>query len=215
MKLYYSRGACSLAIRIAIHEFGLSCEFESVDLKNKKTETGADYFTINPKGSVPALQLNSDTLLTEGAVILQYLADIHPERPMLPEVGDLSRYRVLEWLNFVATDLHKGCSPFFNPHIPEELQEKIFRPTLKKSLKFLSQHLDKEHFLGKTLSIADCYLFVVLSWMPKIGMDLSEYPSIEGYIEKLKERKSFQQALKEEGLAGSDNTNQGGACSIR
>jgi glutathione S-transferase len=215
MKLYYSKGSCSLAIRIAIHELGLSCEFESVDLKAKKTEKGHDFWAINSKGSVPTLQINSDTVLTEGAVILQYLADIHPETPLLPKVGELSRYRVLEWLNFIATDLHKGCSPFFNPNMPEEIKEKIFKPSLKKSLKFLAQHLDKKHFLNdETFSIADCYLFVILSWMPHIGVDISEWPAIEQYVDHLKERKAFQQALKEEGLL-ENNANNGGACSIK
>ncbi len=214
MKLYYSKGACSLAIRIAIHELGLSCEFESVDLKAKKTEKGIDFLTINSKGSVPALKINDDAVLTEGAVILQYLADLHPEQPLLPKVGELKRYRVLEWLNFIATDLHKGCSPFFNPNMPEDAKEKIFKPNLKKSLKFLEDHLDSQYLSGETISIADCYLFVILSWMPKLGFDLSEWPAIEKYVAHLKERKAFQQALKEEGLADSENGNAGGACSI-
>jgi glutathione S-transferase len=214
MKLYYTNGACSLATRIAIHEMGLSCEFESVDLREKKTEKGNDFFAINSKGSVPALQLNADTVLTEGAVILQYLADSHPESHLLPKVGDLARYRTLEWLNFIATDLHKGCSPFFNPNMPEDIKEKIFKPNLKKALKFLDQHLAKQYYLSdKTLSIADCYLFVILTWIPHLGIPLSEYPSLELYFDRLNERKAFQQALKEEGLVASESAN-GGACGV-
>ena len=129
-------------------------------------------------------------------------------------MGELSRYHVLEWLNFIATDLHKGCSPFFNPNIPDEVKEEIFKPNLKKSLKFLAQNLDKKPYLNDTFSIADCYLFVILSWLPRIGLDLSEWPSVEQYVEKLKSRKAFQQSLQEEGLTNS-TTDGGAACSIK
>lgn len=218
MKLYYAKGACSLAVRIAIHELGLHCEFESVDLREKKTENGHDFLAINSKGSVPALQLSPGVVITEGAAILQYLADLHPELHLLPKVGDLTRYRALEWLNFIATDLHKGCTPFFNPNIPDDLKEKIFKPNLKKSLTFLAKHLDQQekqdYVNGPAFSIADCYLFVILSWMPHIGIALSEWPSIEYYFERLKKRSAFLQALREEGLATASE-NSGGACSIK
>src|SRR5690349_3300917 len=110
MKLYYSKGACSLAVRIALHELGIPCEFEAVDLKAKKTEKGADFFKINPKGAVPTLVLDDHTVLTENAVIQQYLADKQKAFEVLPPVNDMKRYRALEWLNFVSTELHKGCS---------------------------------------------------------------------------------------------------------
>ncbi len=216
MKLYYSKGACSLAIRIAIHELGLSCEFESVDLKAKKTEKGDDFFEINTKGSVPALKVNTDTLLTEGAVILQYLADTHVEPRLLPKVGELERYRVLEWLNFTATDLHKGCTPFFNPKMPEDIKENIFKPNLKKSLTTLEKHFAHNTYLAKAFSIADCYTFVVLSWMSHIGINLSDFSSVEQYFQRLSERKAFQHALKEEGLLDSEahHTDGAAACGI-
>lgn len=124
MKLYYSKGSCSLAIRILINELNLKVDFVAVNLKNKQTEQGQDFFKINIKGAVPSLQLEDGSILTENLVIQQYLADTHNGSALLPKVGEMQRYRVLEWSNFVTTELHKGCGPFFNPDMPADVKEK-------------------------------------------------------------------------------------------
>lgn len=214
MKLYYSKGACSLAIRILIHELGIKSEFESVNLGTKQTETGKDFLSITSKGSVPALLIDdSVTVLTEGVVIQQYLADTHNGQAFLPPVGDFNRYRVLEWMNFVATDLHKNCSPLFNSKIPADLKESIFKPNLKRSVDFLEKHLATNKYLnGDSVCIADFYCFVVLRWLSHFNMPLSKFPSIEQYFDRLNERKAFQAALKEEGLIESP---MAGACVVK
>lgn len=201
MKLYYSKGACSLAVRIIIHEIGLNCEFEAVDLKAKTTETGADFNQINPKGSVPTLQLDNDSILTENFVIQQYLADENKAINLLPSLGDFTRYRVLEWSNYISTELHKGCSPLFNPTIPQELKDSIFLPQLQKKLQYVNQHLsDKEFLIGKQLTLSDAYLFVILRWTDKLKNSLSDCPNLIRYKDNLRQRPAFQQSLQEEGL---------------
>ena len=202
MKLYYTKGTCSLAVRIVIHEMKLTCEFESVDLHTKKTETGKDFLKINPKGSVPALVLDDGTLLTENAVIQQYLADTHQARELLPLTGDLSRYRVLEWLNFIGTELHKGLGPLFNPQIPDPLKEEIFKPKLNKSFDFVNHHLEGSGYLtGKSYTLADSYLFVTLRWLEGFNIPLVKWSHLAAYFERIKEREAVFQALREEGLA--------------
>jgi len=136
MKLYYAKGACSLAPHIIIHELNIPCELLAVSLANKKTANGEDYLAINPKGAVPALALDNGELLTENAVIQQYLADTHQASHLLPEIGNFSRYRVLEWLNFAATDLHKSFSPLFNKSVPADIVDTIFKPLLCKKIRF-------------------------------------------------------------------------------
>jgi len=128
MKLYYSKGACSLAVRIVINEIGMDAVYESVDLKSKKTESGRDFKAINAKGSVPTLELDNGKILTENAVIQQYLADEAKVYELLPEVGDLKRYRVLEWLNYITTELHKGFGALFNPTMSQDLKDELFIP---------------------------------------------------------------------------------------
>lgn len=202
MKLYYSKGACSLAVRIALHEANIASEFESVDFKTKKTETGEDYLTINPKGSVPALRLDDNTILTENAAIQQYLADHAHASKLLPEVGNLKRYRVLEWLSFLNSDVHKSFGPLFNPDVPEDTKEKIFRPLLLKRFNVIEKHLEKNKFLmGNEYTLPDGYLLVVLRWLPAVKIDIKSLPNLARYMKEVMERKSVAQALKEEGLA--------------
>jgi glutathione S-transferase len=201
MKLYYKRGACSLTARIFAHELNLSCDYEAVDLQTKKTETGADFLVINFKGSVPALVLQNKEVLTENAVILQYLADMHNAIQYLPAIGDMKRYRVLEWLNFCSTDLHGGCGPFFNSKISTELQQEVFLPILKRKVAVAEKQLATHAYIaGEQFSLADIYLFVVFTWFPHIGLELGEWPHVAKYFDMLKNRKAIQQALKEEGL---------------
>lgn len=199
MKLYYSKGACSLAIRIIIHELGLNCEYEAVDLKSKKTEQGKDFLTINPKGSVPALETADKQILTENSVIQQYLADTHHATNLLPPASDFKRYRVLEWLNFVSTDLHKACTPLFYPVVPDETKERIFKPLLKHKLKFVNQEIGEQNYLiNNNFTLPDAYLFVVLTWMAKLGIQLEEFSQLNRYLNNLKQRTSIAAALQEE-----------------
>lgn len=201
MKLYYSPGACSLAVRITLHEIGIPCEFEAVNLQNKITASEKDYFKINPKGAVPALQLDNQQVLTENAVIQQYLADTHKAHSLLPSIENFERYLVLEWLNYISTDLHKGCGPLFNSALPEEIKASFFRPLLKNKLKFVDAHLEKNKFLFKDqFTIADSYLFVVLRWMNHLKVDISDLKNLLRYFNELKERAAVQKALKEENL---------------
>lgn len=200
MKLYYSKGACSLAIRITLNEIGAQFKSEAVNLKTKQTETAKNYLEINPKGAVPALELDNHEVLTENAMIHQYLADTLKAPNLLPAVGNLSRYRVLEWLNFISTDLHKTCSPLFNPNLPEAARD-IFTNLLLSKLKFTNQRLAKKTFLmGDEFTVADSYLFVILSWMPKLHVDLSQFSELTRYMDNLKQRPSVQKSLTEEGL---------------
>jgi len=202
MKLYYSKGACSLAVRIALHEIGISSEFEAVNLRTKQTETGEDFLKINPKGAVPTLLLDNQEVLTENAVIQQYLADHYQATKLLPPVGDLKRYRALEWLNFVTTELHKGCAPLFNPQLPAELKDSIFKPALKNKLNFVDQQLGhQKYLLGENFTLADGYLYVILFWLPNFKFELSEWGNLSRYFNELTARKAIQQALREEGLA--------------
>ncbi len=201
MKLYFSKGACSLAVRIILNELHIPCEYESVNLKTKETVNGADFFKINPKGAVPVLQLDDKTILTENVAIQQYLADSKKADALLPSMG-VQRYHVIEWLSFVATELHKGCAPFFHPGIPAQVKDDIFRPALINKLKFVDQQLAKTSYLtGDHFSVADAYLFVILSWLPATQIDIKQFPHVEKYFEMLKQRESVVKSLKEEGLA--------------
>lgn len=200
MKLYYSKGSCSLAIRILIHELQLKCEFESVDLKSKKTEHGEDYLQINPKGSVPALLLDNHELLTENVVIEQYLADTYKNPTLLPSVGDIQRYRTLEWLNFVSTELHKHFAPFFSSSIPDELKHSVYRLVLESKLTIANNHLKNNPFLMGHFSLPDAYLFVVLRWLPAAKLDINTWPHLARFAEDMKQRPAVEQSLKEEGL---------------
>lgn len=201
MKLYYSSSVCSLATRIIIHELGIHCEYESVNLKTKQTETGADFLKINPKGAVPVLQLNATEYLTENAIILQYLADRHNATELLPAVNDPNRYRTLEWLNFVSTDLHRYCSPLFWSKIPAEVKADLFSPVFNKKLSIVEQHLQKNRFLmGDQFTLPDSYLFVILIWMLKLKMDLALWPNLQRYFNEMLQQKSVVLAIEEENL---------------
>lgn len=201
MKLYYTSSVCSLAVRIVIHELGITCDYESVDLKTKQTEVGDDFLTINPKGAVPVLQLDNGDTLTENAVILQYLADTYHATELLPPVGTMKRYRILEWLNFVSTDLHRYCAPLFWSKIPDELKESFFRPIFNSKLLVVEKHLQEHYFLmGDQLTLADCYLFVILIWMAKLKMDMVQWPNLSRYFIKMTQKKSVQLSLTEEHL---------------
>ena len=201
MKLYYSKGACSLAPRIIINEIGIACEFETVDLTSKKTQSGQNFNTINPKGSVPTLVTNDNETLTENAVILQYLADINKAESLLPFIGNFKRYKVLEWLNYVTTELHKGFAPLFNPNMPQEIKDTIYIPQLKTKFAYLNKNLeDKTYLNGEQFTLPDAYLFVVLTWSFYFKIDLNEWPNVMRFLKDVQARKAVQQSLEEENL---------------
>ncbi|CAN5464300.1 glutathione transferase GstA [soil metagenome] len=201
MKLFYSKGACSLATHIIINEIGVACEYELVDLKSKKTADGKDYLLINPKGAVPALQLDTNEILTENAVIQQYLADTHKASTLLPPIHDFKRYRVLEWLNFISADIHKSFGPLFNSQVSTTDQENIFLPNLKKKFDFVDNHLKNNAYLvGDDFTLPDGYLFVMLTWLPKFKIELSTWQSLPRYFAALSNRPSIQHSLAEEGF---------------
>lgn len=199
MKLFYSTGSCSLSPHIALLEAGLKFDLEKVDLATKKTTSG-DFTKINPKGYVPALVLDNGDVLTEGAVIVQYIADQKPEAKLLPKAGTFERYRAQEWLNFISTEIHKGFSPLFNKDIPEA-SGKMIRENLAKRFEFLAQHFSKNSFLmGTQYTVADGYLFTVMSWSEHLKFDLTKWPTLMGFFERVKTRPATHAAMKSEGL---------------
>ena len=199
MKLYYSKGTCSLAPRIIINELNLACEFESVNLGSKKTQSGTDFLSINPKGSVPALELDNGSILTENIVIQQYLADTHQAHQLLPPLGNFMRYRVLEWLSFASSDLHKSFGPLFNQDVPPDLKDSIFKPLLFKRLNYLNTHLAHTKYLtGMNFTLPDSYVFVTLTWLHYFNISLTEWPHLKHYFENIEARPSVIKALKDE-----------------
>lgn len=200
MKLYYAPGACSQAVHILLHEAGIDHESESVDLRAKRTEGGADYWAINPKGAVPALELGHGEVLTENAAILQYLGDLSGNSTLLPPVGELRRYRVLEWLNFIATELHKGFGPLWNPASSDEAKQGA-RDQLAKKFDYAEQKLGAGPFVtGEQLTIADPYLFVMLGWTGHHGIDINRWPGLVAYANRMRQRPAVQAVLRAEGL---------------
>jgi len=199
MKLYYSKGACSLVSRICINELGLKCEYEAVNLSDKTTASGEDYWKINPKGAVPALLTDDKQILTENAVIQQYLVDTYHADKLLPPVGQWKRYRVLEWLNYIATELHKGFGPLFNPKMPDQVKQDITTPFLKKKFEFVDSQLSKNYLMGDEFTLPDGYLFVMLLWAKKVKLDLSHCKNLMRFMEQAMQRPSIRQSLEEEG----------------
>ncbi len=200
MKLFYKAGACSLSPHIVLREAGLDFTAEKVDLALKKTESGADYLAINPKGQVPALLLDDGSLLTEGVAIVQYLADRVPDRGLIPAAGTLSRYHAIEWLNYIATELHKGFSPLFNPKTPEEYKA-FAREKLEKQFDYLDSVLAKQHFLlGNKFSVADAYLFTILRWAFGMKFDIKKHAQLSAYFDRVAARPAVDATLNAEGL---------------
>lgn len=198
MKLFYKPGACSLSPHIVLREAGLDFSIESVDLATKKTETGEDYLRINPKGQVPALLLDDGSLLTEGVAIVQYLADKVPDRQLIAPSSTLSRYHAIEWLNFVATELHKGFSPLFNPKTPDEYKA-IARERLDKQFSYVDSELAKhDYLLGSKFSVADAYLFTVTRWANALKLEIKQRSHLDKYMARVAERPAVKEALAAE-----------------
>ena len=199
LKLYYAPAACSLAPHILLEETKLPFELVKVDLR-AKTFSGGDYYKINPKGSVPALQVNSGEILTETAIILQYVADQKPETNLIPRAGTWERYRCQEWLNFIASEIHKGFGPLWKPDTPAEYKP-IALKNLTQKLNFVNAYLEKNNYLmGSSYTVADAYLFTVINWSHFLKIDLSPWPNLLSFMGRIKERPATLAALKAEGL---------------
>jgi glutathione S-transferase len=200
MKLYYFTGACALSPHIVLLELGLPFTAVKVDPKTKKTEDGGDYLKINSKGAVPALQLDNGEVLTEGPAIVQYLADQKPESGLAPRAGSFERYRLMEILNYITSEVHKTFSPLFNPAITPEWKE-VTLANLTKKFDWLSGFLGEKSFLlGNAFSVADAYLFTVLSWTKPLKIDLSKWPVLAAYHARILHRPKVQEAMRAEGL---------------
>lgn len=200
MKLFCKPGACSLSPHIVLRETGLDFTLVTVDTKTKKTEQGEDYLQINPKGQVPALQLNDGSVLTEGVAIVQYLADLKPDRQLLAPSGSLTRYHTLEWLNFIATELHKGFSPLFRPGTPEEFKA-LSRELLEQKFHYVNAELkEKQWLMGLRFTVADAYLFTVTRWARALKLNLSGLDALNDWFERVEARPDVQAALRAEGL---------------
>jgi len=200
MQLYYAPGACSLASHITLREAGLPVDLKKTDTKTKKLEDGSDYFAVNSKGAVPALRLDDGQVLTEGPAILQYLADQKPESKLAPKAGTLERYRLLEWLNFITSEIHKSFSPLFNPAADAKVKEYTTQ-NLEKKFDWLNKQLaGKQYLTGDTFTIADAYLFVVVNWSNFVGIDLGRWPALKAFQERVAARPKVQEAMAAEGL---------------
>ena len=202
MKLYFSPGACSLSPHIALREAGLPVTLEKVDLRAKLTASGADYRAINPKGYVPALETEEGVLLTEGPAIVQYVADRAPDSKLAPAAGTIERYQLVEWLNFLGTELHKNFSPLFNPAASDETRAAA-RANLENRYGYLDRALaDRDYLMGAQFSVADIYLFVLSNWTGMLKFDLTPFPNVLALKQRVGARPAVQEAMRAEGLLG-------------
>jgi glutathione S-transferase len=202
MKLYYSPGACSLAAHIAMNEADRSFELERVDLRSHRTAGGADFFAINPKGYVPALQLDGDgsPVLTEVAAVLQYIADLVPGQRLAPASGTFARYHLQEWLSFIGTEIHKLFGPLAAPDTPALTAERA-RSRLAERFDYVARALaSRSYLMGETFTVADAYLFSMLRWCDRFDIELARWPVLERYYQRVHARPRVQSALAAEGL---------------
>lgn len=200
MKLFFSPGACSLAPHIVLREAQLEFDLEKVDLNTKRTDAGADFLTISDKGAVPALELDNGELLTEGAVIMQYIADQRPESALLAGPGTFARVRVQEWLNFISSEMHKEFKPLFKPDSHEQCKLSA-REQLAKRFAYVEGRLDGREFLmEQQFTVADAYCFNILSWTRYVRMSLEQYPNLQAYMHRVAARPAVRAALVAEGL---------------
>jgi len=200
MKLYFSPGACSLAPHIVLEESGLAYDTVLASTKTHQLADGTDYYTINPKGQVPLLELDSGERLTEGPAIVQYIADQVPAKQLAPANGTMPRYRVQEWLNFITSELHKGFGAMFNPAMPED-GKAVMRARVLSRLTWVEAQLEgKQYLMGDAFSIADPYLFTVAGWGPRTGVDVSGLKNLGAFQARMAARPAVQAAMKAEGL---------------
>lgn len=199
MKLYYAPAACSLAVHITLREVGVPFELEKVDLKTKKTARGRDYREINPKGAVPALELDDGEVLTEAAVCLQYVADMAPGRRLAPLAGTLPRYRLMEWLNYISSEVHKSFAPLFHEPAPQRRQEQI--DILSERFTYLAPRLEaRDYLMGADFTVADAYLYAVLNWTHFLKVDIAPWPALGDFVVRIARRGTAQDARKAEHL---------------
>jgi glutathione S-transferase len=200
MKLYFAPGACSLSPHIVLREAGHNFELEQVNNAEKKTKSGKDYWTINAKGQVPVLELDNGERLTEGPVIVQYLADQKPGSGIVPAAGSMERYRVQEWLNFTGSELHKTFGPLFRPTTPDAFKT-LSKESLGKRFDWIEKQLaGRAYLMGDKFTIADAYMFTVLRWSPRVEIDLAKWPNVKAYVDRIAARPKVQEAMKAEGL---------------
>ena len=200
MKLYYAPGACSLAPHIVLLEAGYAFDLEKVDIPNKKTATGDDYWKINPKGYVPALRLDNGEVLSEVGVILQYLADQKPAAGLAPAAGSMARYHLMEWLNFIATEVHKSIGALFNPKMTPEMKT-VQLGVIGRRLNALENMIaGNQYVAGDVYSVADAYLFTVINWSRIHKIDLAPWPNIQALMARIGARPQVQAAMRAEGL---------------
>ena len=200
MKLYYSPGSCGLASQIALREAGQAFELVAVDFKTKTTVEG-DYRQVTPKGFIPALKLDDGDVLTEGAVIMQWIADQHPASNLLPPFASRARYEALAWLNFIATDLHKNYAVLFSPVLDAASKVAFAAANMPSKFAYIDDHLASRHYvLGAQFSVADGYLYNVLTWSPRVSLDITGYPSIQAFMSRMDQRPTVLASLKAEGL---------------
>ena len=201
MKLYYSPGACSLSPHIVLLEAGLPYDLVKVDLRAKKLENGEDYLKVNAKGQVPALVMDGGELLTEGPVIVQMIADKVPAKNLAPARDSTERYKLQEWLNFITAEVHKNFGPMFSPVLADDAKA-FFKDRVMGKFRFLDGKLaGRDYLMGKQFTVADAYLFVMLTWAERMKFDLSEMPNLLAYKARVAARPKVQEALAKEGLA--------------
>ncbi|HXF79486.1 MAG TPA: glutathione transferase GstA [Usitatibacter sp.] len=200
MKLYYSPGACSLSPHIVARELGLDVQLEKVNTKAHTYNGSSDYYSVNPKGYVPALEISAGEVLTEGPAIVQYLGDQKPGSGLVPAAGTLERYRLQEMLGYINSEIHKTYSPLFNSATPPDVADER-RAYLKKRYKLLDEKLaGKQYLFGDKFGAADAYLFTVTNWAPHVKLDLSEFANLAAFQKRVAERPAVKQAMREEGL---------------
>lgn len=200
MKLYYSRGACSLSPHITLREAGIPFELILASTKTKKLQDGTDYVTINPKGQVPLLELDNGEKLTEGPAIVQYIADLAPASGLAPAAGTMPRYRLMEWLNFITSELHKSFSPLFSATTPDGMKDE-YRAKLRERLEWVNQQLaGKTYLMGDGFTVADAYLYTVTNWARPVSVDLTGLENLLAYRDRVAARPAVQAALQAEGL---------------
>jgi glutathione S-transferase len=200
MKLYYTPGACSLAVHIALREAMLPFELEKVDLDTKKTEEGRNFLEINPKGYVPALELDDRQILTEMCVCLQYVADRVPDKHLAPRAGTIARYRLMEWLSYISSEVHKQFAPLF--HLESDAQRDNHIKTLNKRFGFLAQSLHgRQYLMDSGFTVADAYLYTMLAWTQFLKINIAPWPELTDILARVAQRRAVQETRKAEGLA--------------
>ncbi|HYP68692.1 MAG TPA: glutathione transferase GstA [Thiobacillaceae bacterium] len=200
MKLYYSPGACSMAVHIALREAGYEFELDKVDLGAKRTAGGEDYNQVNAKGYVPALRLDDGRVLTEDAVLLQYVADHKPEAGLAPPLGSMERYRLMEWLNFISSEIHKTLGALFNPKVTPEWRDNQVALFGRRANWLVAQLGNKPYLMGDKFTVADAYLFTVLRWCKLHKVDTSNWPVLNDYSARIAARPAVVAAMQAEGL---------------